>query len=269
MKNSRNSFYMRIVIKILICIFSISLVSPFTMAFASQPARIVDENSSDLLQQLPVDETVILGVAGNVAASTAVKTASKVIPREILKRSATLAASSAIKIIGYSTPGIGPVLGEFAGEIAGQVGESFASNVSKEYKSSKTVDFKKAVANIDWQLCLAKASCGTVGAIAFSVAFPFLGPAAPILGSIVGSTAGGFLFNHIRNIFTGNGDNSQQTGASPFQSESSAADSSPFEFNDSKFSLSDEESGEVKQPLSERELIETYNKNKNELLMAE
>ena len=270
MKNPRKSYYIRIAIKILICIFSISLISPFTVAIAAQPARIVDENTPDLFKSLPIDEAVVLGIAGNVTASTAVKTASKVIPREILKRSTTLAASSAIKIIGYSTPGIGPILGEFAGEMAGQIGESFASNVGKEYKSSKTLDFKKAVANIDWQLCIAKASCGTAGAIAFSIAFPFLGPAAPILGSIVGSTAGGFLFNQIRNIFTNNDKVSYPEPAAPpintvEDSSFAVPEEHPLAGNTSS-GLAENVNGERKKNLSEQEAIQIYNMHKKELL---
>jgi len=206
---------------------------------------------------LPISDTSVLGMAGNVAASTAVKTAATVIPKEVLKRSSILAASSLIKLIGYSTPGVGPVLGEFAGELAGQLGESFTSNVGQEYKQSKKLDFKKAVSSIDWQLCLGKAACGTAGAIAFSIAFPFLGPVAPIAGSIIGSTLGGIAITEIRKRLNNNSADNPRDASSE-NSETATTETILKTSSQSVFTAAKTESNDKNN--SERKKIETYNR---------
>jgi|GEM_PF-6133138 len=277
----------------LIMIFTIfinfTLFTPQTSAAQSKkPARITDDPSSEASStfqskasnkqfcnkqtplidlsgenikindvSLPLSDTAILGVAGNVAGTTAFKTASLILPREILKRSSTLAASSLVKLIGYSIPGVGPVLGEFAGEITGQVCESFSSNVGKEYKQSQRIDFQKAASSIDWQMCLGKAACGTAGAVTFSIAFPFLGPIAPIAGSIIGSTLGGIAITEIRKRLGNNSSENAQAVSSSASLAPVATDSEASAVQ--VYSSSSEiEFGGQNQTGSEREIIQKY-----------
>lgn len=153
--------------------------------------------------------TVIAGNAAGFAGdyvgagvSTGVSKALSYSATKITHAATTRVLSRAATIASFAIPGVGPVLGNFVGQVIGNIGTFMGGSVAEDIAAKKTPSFKKALASIDWTMCMAQSIGGTIGAIALTLAFPPLGIVAAIGGSVIGSFLGEMALNGIRKLFS-------------------------------------------------------------------